>query len=166
MRGSGGGWFGKAVPLRRFNSLPADDAAALVRLCLPLPRWSEAVVDARPYRSLNDLYEVARDAAFPFTPAELEAAVAAVGAPAVVPPPRPGESPDEIRIREQLDSGIQHYRRRFGRPFLIRTEGRTSRQLLVQLLDRLGHDLDTEDRVLAQQLKETALLALARCVRD
>jgi len=44
---------------------------------------------------------------------------------------------------------------------VIRTTGRLPAQILVQLWDRLGNDIDTEDRVLAQQLREIALLKLA-----
>lgn len=124
------------------------------------------MVAARPYRHLNDLFEAARDAAFPFTAAELEAALATLDPPQVVPPTRLYESPRDTLLREQLAGAVTHYRRRFGRPFLIRTEGKAPTQVLVELWERLGHDIDVEDRVLAQQVRETALLTLARLVTD
>lgn len=69
-----------------------------------------------------------------------------------------------MRMRQQLENGVGIYERRFGRPFLIRTTGRPPEQILAQLWNRLGNDLDTEDRVLAQQLRERALIMLARTV--
>jgi 2-oxo-4-hydroxy-4-carboxy-5-ureidoimidazoline decarboxylase len=157
----GGGWFGSAVPLRRFNRLPRDQAAELLQTCLPVERWVRTIIDARSFRTLDDLLEVAREAAFPFTPAELEAALAHGDVPVVVPPARRSDSPTEARVGQQLQAGVETYQRRFARPFVIRTTGRLPAQILVQLRDRLGNDIDTEDRVLAQQLREIALLKLA-----
>jgi len=88
----GGGWFGSAVPLRRFNRLPRDQAAELLQTCLPVERWVRTIIDARSFRTLDDLLEVAREAAFPFTPAELEAALAHGDVPVVVPPARRSDS--------------------------------------------------------------------------
>jgi len=111
--------------------------------------------------SVDDLLEVAREAAFPFTPAELEAAVAAHHHPALTAAPRRSrESATDAYLRQQIESGVRTYENRFGRPFIVRSRDRLPAEILVQLWDRLGHDLDTEDRVLAQQLREDALLDL------
>lgn len=165
-RWHGGRWFssGSAVRLRRFNQMPAGEAAELLQTCLPVRRWVGTILDARPFRHLEDLFEVARDAAFPFTPAELEAAVVSYPTPVVIGPSRRDDSATEIRLRQQLQTGIESYERRFGRPFVIRTDGRLPAQILVQLWDRLGHDVDAEDRVVAQQLREIALRHLANVV--
>lgn len=161
-----GGWYGAAIPLRRFNRLPGQEAVELLARCLPVERWLQSVADARPFGQLDDLLEVARDSAFPFTPAELEAAVAALEPPSVVPPPRRGESAAEVRLRHQLSTAAQHYRYRFGRDFFITVEGKSDTQILVQLWNRLGHDPDTEDQVLAQQIRERALATLVRLVHE
>ncbi len=167
-RRHGGGWSrsGSAVRLRRFNQMPLDEAAELLQTCLPVQRWVGAILEARPFRHLEDLFEVARDAAFPFTPAELEAAVASYSTPDVdvMAPSRRGDPATETRLRQQLQTGIESYDRRFARPFVIRTDGRLPAQILVQLWDRLGHDVDAEDLVVAQQLREIALLHLANVV--
>jgi 2-oxo-4-hydroxy-4-carboxy-5-ureidoimidazoline decarboxylase len=157
----GSGWFGSAVPLRRFNRVPPAEAVELLQQCLPVDRWVQTVAAARPYRHLDDLFEVAREAAFPFAPAELEAALAALKVPTVVPPERRRETAVEARLREQIVAGVKHYQQRFGRPFLIHAEGKTGAQILVQLWERLSHDLDTEDDILAQQIRQNALLILA-----
>lgn len=160
-------WFGLGPrdPLRRFNSMPDPDAAALLRKCLPVDRWVHTVLDARPFKDPNELLEVARQAASPFTPAELEAAVAGYHNPALMPPLRRGRlsSADEF-VRQQIQSGIHTYESRFGRPFVVRTDGRLPTEILVQLWDRLSHDIDTEDREVAQQLREIALLELTKTI--
>ena len=157
---------GSAMPLRQFNRLDPGDVDQLLRRCLAVDRWVQTVAAARPYRRLDDLFEAARDAAFPFTPAELEAALATRDPPQLVPPARPYESRRDTLLRGQLAGAVTQYQHRFGRPFLIRTEGKAHTQILVELWERLGHDLDTEDRVLAQQVRETTLVTLARRITD
>lgn len=160
------GLFGVVMPLWRFNRLPVDEAKGLLRTCLDLDRWVHAVADARPYRGVDDLLEVARDAAFPFTPAELEAALAFVPVASVVPAPCDDEPLHRTQLREHLDAGVRHYQRRFGRAFLIRRDGRNDAQILVQLWERLGHDIEAEDHVLAQQVREITLASLVRMISE
>jgi 2-oxo-4-hydroxy-4-carboxy-5-ureidoimidazoline decarboxylase len=160
-------WFrlGPRDPLRRFNSMPDSDAAALLRTCLPVDRWVHTVLDARPFRNPDELLEVARGAASPFTPAELEAAVAGYHNPALMPRLRRGHlSSADAFVRRQIESGIDTYESRFGRPFVVSTDARLPTEILVQLWDRLGHDIETEDREVAQQLREIALLELTKTI--
>ena len=121
----------------------------------------QAILQGRPYASLDELFTVARQAASPLTGAELEAALAGCATPPLVTAESRGEALQEARIREQLAAGVQTYQQRFGRPFLIRTQGRSPAELLTQLWNRLGNDPDTEDRVLAHELRQAALLKLA-----
>ncbi len=107
--------------LREFNRLSEAAAKELLHGCLPLGRWVDAVARAGPFRQLDDLFEAARKAAFPLSPAELEAALAARHPPVVVPATRPEETALELRLRQQLAAGVEHYQQRFGRPFHIRT---------------------------------------------
>ena len=163
---SSGARFAFALPLRRFNRLPTSESKFLLRQCLSVDRWVDVVSASRPYKRLDDLFEVARDAAFPFTPAELEAALASVVPQPVIPAVRRQESAHQRWLRAQLAAGVAQYERRFGRAFLLRREGRDDTQVLMELWMRLDHDLDTEDRVLAQQVREHALAALARLISD
>lgn len=160
--------------LRDFNESDADEAAALLRPCLDVDRWIAGVVEQRPYRSLEDLFASARAAAYPLTGAELESALAhhpRIGEQ------RPGSSPEtELSrteqsgldlagdVHAQLAAGNRAYEERFGRVFLIRAAGRSGEEILAQLETRLGNDPDTEDTVVAGQLREIALLRLAGLV--
>lgn len=62
--------------MRRFNQLDHAAVATLLRACLDVDRWVATVLDRRPYRKLDDLFEVARDVAYPLTGAESESALA------------------------------------------------------------------------------------------
>ena len=67
-------------------------------------------------------------------------------------------------VQRRLVEGNQAYERRFGRVFLIRAAGRSSAEILDQLQVRLDNDLDTEDAVVADQLRQIALVRLAGVV--
>lgn len=54
------------------------------------------------------------------------------------------------------------YEKKFDFIFLIRAAGRSSEEILTALNYRLVNDLDTEKRIVHQQLLEIALLRLAQ----
>lgn len=157
--------------LADFNRLPAAEAAALLRPCLDVDRWVTSIVTGRPYASVDDLLAVAREAAHPFTGAELEAALAhhpRIGQQAKGPSTEAALSRSEQAdldvdddVSRRLREGNRAYEERFGRVFLIRAAGRSAEEILAKLETRLGHDLETEDAVVADQLRQIALLRLA-----
>ena len=162
------------ISLREFNALDDAAAAALLRPCLDVDRWVTEIVQARPYPSPDDLFATARAAADPFTAAELEAALAHH--------PRIGERADgrsaeaalsrseqaaltlDDDVQQQLAEGNRAYEKRFGRVFLIRAAGRSSTEILDKLQTRLKNDPHTEDEVVADQLRQIALIRLAGVV--
>ena len=160
--------------LTDFNSCGPVAAASLLRPCLDVDRWVDEIVDARPYRNVEDLFAAARRAADPLTGAELEAALS--HHPRIGEPAQGGSAEADLSRSEQaalkldddvqrrLVEGNQAYERRFGRVFLIRAAGRSSSEILGQLQVRLDNDLDTEDLVVADQLRQIALVRLAGVV--
>ncbi|WP_173921478.1 2-oxo-4-hydroxy-4-carboxy-5-ureidoimidazoline decarboxylase [Agromyces sp. Marseille-P2726] len=157
--------------LDEFNDADWEDAVEMLRPCVDVQRWCEEVADGRPYASVDDLVGAAGDAAAPFTADEVEAALAHH--------PRIGERPagDDVEAamsrREQsgvdptdaataaaLAEGNRAYEARFGRVFLIRAAGRSSAEMLAALHERLGNTPAEEDAVVAEQLREIALLRL------
>ena len=160
--------------LTAFNACDPADAAALLRPCLDVDRWIDEMVDGRPYRSVDDLFATARGAANPFTGPELEAALS--HHPRIGEQARGGSAEADLSRSEQatltLDSDVQRrlvegnqsYERRFGRVFLIRAAGRSAGEILDQLQVRLTNDLDTEDGVVADQLRQIGLVRLAGVV--
>jgi 2-oxo-4-hydroxy-4-carboxy-5-ureidoimidazoline decarboxylase len=158
------------VTLADFNALDRDDAAVLVRPCLDVDRWVDAVVEGRPYADLADLRQTATEASIAFSGDELEAALAHH--------PRIGQSVQggskeadlsrgeqsgldvDDELSQRLREGNADYERRFGRVFLIRAAGRTVPEILAALGARLTNDDDAEDEVVADQLAQIALVRL------
>lgn len=162
------------IAVHDFNALDADQAGALLRPCLDVDRWVASIIEGRPYAGIEDLFAAARSVADPLTGAELEAALAHH--------PRIGEQPTgstaeaglsrseqaglaldgDVQVR--LAEGNRAYEQRFGRVFLIRAAGRSSEEILAKLETRLANDVDTEDEIVADQLRQIAVLRLAQVV--
>jgi 2-oxo-4-hydroxy-4-carboxy-5-ureidoimidazoline decarboxylase len=160
--------------LAAFNALSADQAATLLRPCLGVDRWVTTVVAGRPYDSVDHLVAAARTAAHPFTGAELEDALShhprigerAAGASAEADLSRSEQAGLSIDgdVQAQLAEGNRAYEDRFGRVFLIRAAGRTSEEILAELRTRLDNDVETEDEVVADQLRQIAVVRLTGVV--
>ena len=159
------------IRLHTFNRLSQAEAAALLRPCLDVDRWVTSVTAGRPYANSDELFATARSAANPLTGAEVEAALAhhpRIGERARGGTAEAGLSRTEQAtltldedVQRQLVEGNRAYEQRFGRVFLIRAAGRSSTEILAQLRTRLANDPETEDAVVADQLRQIALLRLA-----
>jgi 2-oxo-4-hydroxy-4-carboxy-5-ureidoimidazoline decarboxylase len=155
------------VNLDEFNALTADEAVEVVRPCADIPAWIDEVVAARPYGDLGELIDVAQVAAEGWSDAEVAAALAhhprigerAAGDGAEAAMSR-SEQSSVSGLEAEIASGNRAYEEKFGRIFLIRAAGRSASEVLDQLTTRLGHDAETEAAVVAEQLKEIALLRL------
>ena len=157
--------------LTEFNALPRTHAADAVRPALDIPRWLEAVVDARPYWHHEALLGAARSAAKPFTREEIDRALAhhprigerAAGEgreAALSRAEQAAVDPDDQDVQRRLREGNLAYEEKFGQVFLIRAAGRTPEEILENLTARLANDPGTERRIVAEQLREIALLRL------
>jgi 2-oxo-4-hydroxy-4-carboxy-5-ureidoimidazoline decarboxylase len=162
--------------LDEFNQLDRDAAMQALRPCLDIDRWQSEIADARPFAAVAELLETARHAAEPFTAAEVEAALAhhprigeqAAGASAEAALSRSEQAGLDAspEIADKIVAGNQAYEERFGRVFLIQAAGRSGEEILYALEARLRNDPETEDRVVADQLREIALLRLAGQVSE
>lgn len=155
------------VDIAIFNTLAPEAAADAVRPCADVDAWVDVVVAGRPYEDVASLLAVAGEAAAGWGEAEIDAALAhhprigeqAVGdgaEAAMSGAEQAGIAGDE----DALAAGNRRYEQTFGRIFLIRAAGRTSAEVLEQLTARLDHDPSTETAVVADQLREIALLRL------
>ncbi len=157
--------------LDSFNALDRDAARSALRPCVDIDRWIDAVIDGRPYSDIEEALAAARQAADPFTEAEIDGALAQH--------PRIGDRPSgtsaeatfsrseqsgvdvtDSDVQAALVAGNHAYEERFGRVFLIRAAGRSSQEVLDALNARLEHSPDQEIAVVAQQLREIAVLRL------
>ena len=157
--------------LAEFNDATRSDAVDLLRPCLDIRRWYEHIVDARPYRDRDAVLTAAREGAHPFTADEVATAMAQH--------PRIGERPtghdaeaahsraeqsgvdaDDAAVTAALAAGNRAYEQKFDRVFLIRAAGRSAEQILAALDTRLQNDAAHEDAIVAEQLREIAVLRL------
>lgn len=158
------------MSLTGFNEAEPADAAAAVRPCLDVDRWVNAVVDGRPYSDVETAVAVARSAADPFTEDELTTALShhprigerASGSTAEASMSRAEQSAvsADADVQDRLVEGNRAYEKRFGHVFLIRAAGRSSEEILAALEERLTNDPETEKAIMADQLREIAVLRL------
>ncbi len=156
------------MDLQTFNAASRDAAIAALRPCADIPEWLAAVADARPYPTTRELWQRAAEAAKKWRVDDVDAALAthprigetATGAAAesrLSRAEQPQADPDTAAL---LAAGNAAYENRFGRIFLVRAAGRTARDILASLTERLGNPVDVEDAVVIEQLREIALLRL------
>lgn len=160
--------------LSEFNAMNPEAADQLLRPCLDIDRWIRTLVDDRPYASVEKLVDAARTAADPFTEEEIEAALAhhprigqrATGGSAEAALSRSEQATLVVddNVQRRLRAGNEAYEDRFGRVFLIRAAGRSAEEILAALESRLANDEQTERTVVADQLRQIALLRLAQAV--
>src|SRR5690625_3743422 len=161
------------MTLEQFNSAEEDAAERLLLACAAVPRWARAVAAGRPYASRDALLDAARTAASPWTEEEVDAALArhprigerAEGQGADAAHSRreqSGVDTSDADVAERLRAGNRAYEERFGHVFLIRAAGRSAAEILSALDERLGNDPATERRVVAEQLREIAVLRLEK----
>lgn len=162
--------------LDRINAAERDALRASLLDCCDVPSWADAVVGGRPYADLEAVLAVADEAARRFSAAEVERALAAH--------PRIGERATgtsagsvwsrqeqsgvsaDAALHQALVEGNQAYEERFGRVFLICATGRSGDQILTALRGRLQNDARTEARVVADELRQIAVLRLRKLVEE
>ena len=142
-----------------------------LHVCLNVPRWIDAVAVHFPFASTADLLDVARDAATPLSRAEVDQALAEharIGEAAAGPEQvrrfsaaeQASADASDAYLAADLAEGNREYEARFGRVFLIRAAGRTRAQILDELYRRLALDDDAEQEIVADELRDIALLRL------
>lgn len=158
--------------LEEFNSCAREVAVDVVRTALDVPRWSDEIVDARPYPSVSALTEAAASVARPLTVAEIDGALAhhprigerPTGADASAALARREQSGVDASAAAALAEGNRAYEERFDRVFLVRAAGRSADDILALLRVRLGNTADDELAVVDQQLREIAALRLESAI--
>ena len=165
------------MQLAAFNALNRADAVAALRPCLDVDRWLEQVADARPFPSLQALMDLANAAANPFTSAEVQQALghhprigerptAETAEASMSRSEQAGVDPADVKVARELAEGNRQYEEKFGQVFLIRAAGRTASKILAALRERLTHTPAQEQAIIAQQLREIAVLRLEGVISE
>ncbi|MGI5203558.1 2-oxo-4-hydroxy-4-carboxy-5-ureidoimidazoline decarboxylase [Spirillospora sp. CA-108201] len=144
--------------------------------CCASRRWIAAVA-GRPYPGLAALRAASRRALDGLEWADVEEALAAhprigerVGGAA--PEARwsrgeqAGAAAADADVQEALIAGNRAYEERFGHVFLIRASGRSGKEMLAALRERLGNDPAAERDAVRRELAEIVDLRLARLVEE
>ncbi|MBS1673160.1 MAG: 2-oxo-4-hydroxy-4-carboxy-5-ureidoimidazoline decarboxylase [Actinobacteria bacterium] len=158
--------------LTEFNAIARDEAIALVKPALDVPRWIDAIVDGRPYASVAAISDAALTAGSAFTEAEIDGALAhhprigesAKGATAEAAHSRREQAGVDASSAAALAAGNKEYEAKFDRVYLVRAAGRTADEILALLQQRLGNTDEQELVVIGQQLREIAALRLAGAI--
>ena len=157
-----------------FNALPAERLAEQLLACLAAPAWGAGITAARPFADRGSIVAAADTAARALSWDEVLQGLSAH--------PRIGERAsgdsaeaawsraEQSAAAESADDGTRAalieanraYEQRFGHVFLIFASGRTQEEILAAVRARLTHDATTEREIVADQLRQIALLRLER----
>lgn len=163
------------VQLIEFNKATPEDVITFLAHCVQIPSWSEQLSANRPYASVEDALNTARQQAATWSWDEIKTALDTH--------PRIGEKKAQAELseveknfsnREQsaitpneetqlaLLKGNIAYEKKYGYIFLIKAFGLNSEEVLQALKYRLLNDPETEKRIVHHQLAEIALFRLAQ----
>lgn len=147
-----------------------DEQAAhdVLLLCCGSPRWVEAMLAKRPFRSRENLLSAAEEAWWAQSESEWLTAFAAhprIGAEKLsewCSQEQRGLEGSARGVLEDLARGNAEYEKRFGWIFLVNASGKTGRELLASLQSRLDNDRKEELRVAAGEQARITALRLGR----
>jgi 2-oxo-4-hydroxy-4-carboxy-5-ureidoimidazoline decarboxylase len=165
------------MKLAEFNTANPARAAETLRPCIDVQRWVDTVAAARPFPSKDALLAFAAEAANPFTSSEVESAMAhhprigerptaSTAEASMSRSEQAGVDPADTALAAALAQGNKDYEEKFGRVFLIRAAGRTAPEILQALKERLENTPAEEDTIVAQQLREIAVLRLEGLITE
>ncbi len=157
--------------LEDFNRAEPAELFQVLKPCIDIERWVNEIITARPFSTNADLLHCARTVAEPFTDEEVASAMAhhprigerAPGAGTEATLSRQEQSavdPADQQIVAALAEGNRAYEAKFDQVFLIRAAGRSPQEIIETLHQRLENTAAEEALIVAQQLREIAVLRL------
>jgi 2-oxo-4-hydroxy-4-carboxy-5-ureidoimidazoline decarboxylase len=161
------------VELAEFNAADAATAAAELRPACAATAWLAALVDARPFHTVDAVSacsdSVIRQMPWPAIEEALaahprigERAAGSSREAAWSRQEQAGSAASGREIADALRAGNIAYEQRFGHVFLIRATGRSADEMLIALQARLGNDPDRERDVVREELAAIVRLRLAK----
>jgi 2-oxo-4-hydroxy-4-carboxy-5-ureidoimidazoline decarboxylase len=159
-----------------FDVLPAPAAAELLRPSCASSAWVDALVNARPFGTLDAVLARSDEVLGGLDWPEVLAALAAhprIGERAAgrdrestwSRQEQAGTSAAPDGVAAALRAGNLEYEQRFGHVFLICATGRTAEQMLVALTERLDNDDANEHGVVRRELAAIVRLRLEKTLQ-
>lgn len=125
--------------------------------CLRVERWADALA-GHPFDTLLGLERSAVAAATPLTEAEIDEALA--GVPPMSESLFGADALDDADLIRRGKAGCVAYDERYGRVFVIRSDGRSLEHVVTELERRLENGPAAELAEVADQLRGIALVRL------
>lgn len=148
--------------LARFNALSPEAAQAALLHCCGSRRWAHRVAAHRPYPDAGALLAAADEASYDLSQADLTEALAAEHSAEL-------ERGASYAALLALDAAHAEYERKFGHAFVISLDGHPPEeqadQLLTAIRRRMGHEVDEERSISADELRRVARTRLAGLTR-
>lgn len=148
--------------LTRFNALSPEAAHAALLHCCGSRRWAHRLAVHRPYPDAGVLLAAADEASYDLSQADLTEALAAESSAEL-------EHGASYAALLALDAAHAEYERTFGHAFVVCLDGHPPEeqadQLLAAIRRRMGHEVDEERSISADELRRVAqgrLLDLTR----
>ncbi|MER6212814.1 2-oxo-4-hydroxy-4-carboxy-5-ureidoimidazoline decarboxylase [Streptomyces sp. NPDC001674] len=145
--------------MARFNSLPPEHARAALLHCCGSERWAQRVAEHRPYPDCASLLAAADEAAYDLSQADLTQALGRESSAEL------GHGAPYAAL-VALDAARAQYERTFGHAFVVCLDGHPPEEQISQLLAairrRLGHEIDEERSIAADELRMVARSRLLR----
>ncbi|MEP6767522.1 MAG: 2-oxo-4-hydroxy-4-carboxy-5-ureidoimidazoline decarboxylase [Acidobacteriota bacterium] len=157
-----------AAGIGLLDALPSDAAETELLGCCGSPEWARRMAAARPFGSLDRLFQTA-DAAWRSLP-DSERLQALDAHPRIGDRAASGRAAEEqaaalsagdedVRL---LAEANREYEARFGRIFIVCAAGRTARQVLALCRERLKNDAAMELTIAAEEQRQITRLRLER----
>ncbi|GAB4585481.1 2-oxo-4-hydroxy-4-carboxy-5-ureidoimidazoline decarboxylase [Nocardia sp. IFM 10818] len=162
------------VTIEEFNAMASDRLRPTLADCCDAPEWIDGLLAARPFADFGSLIATADRLAGAITPTGVDQALSAhprigekrAGADRGAAWSREEQSgvAADVETAAALHSANRLYEKRFGRVFLICATGLSSEEILAAVRARLDNDPDTEDKVVAEELRKIAVLRLRKVI--
>lgn len=162
--------------LALWNALPSDEAALAILPCCGSRRWAAALANSRPFSESAPLLHRANEIWWGLDESDwLEAFATHPRIGEHTAPESASRQSAEWSAVEQkgtaggdasvlaaLANADRQYEQRFGRIYIVCATGKSARELLAILQNRLGNDEDTELREAAEQQRQITALRLEK----
>ncbi|MFJ3515306.1 MULTISPECIES: 2-oxo-4-hydroxy-4-carboxy-5-ureidoimidazoline decarboxylase [unclassified Streptomyces] len=139
--------------LARFNALSPETARAVLLHCCGSLRWAHRVAAHRPYPDTDALFAAADEASYDLSQRDLSEALAAESSAEL-------EHGAPYAALLALDAAHAEYERKFGHAFVICLDRHPPEEQADQLLGairrRMGHEVDEERSISADELRRVA----------
>jgi 2-oxo-4-hydroxy-4-carboxy-5-ureidoimidazoline decarboxylase len=163
--------------LQTLNTLPVDQAEEQLAACCAAPAWVARMAAGRPYADVEELLIASDRVIRELGPDDVAEALAAhprigqrVGGSSTEATwsrqEQSGMDDADAEVRAALREGNLAYEERFDQVFLIRAAGRSPAEMLTELRRRLRNDPETEQREVAEQLRQITRLRLERSLQS